>query len=674
MKKILIIQARMGSERFPGKVLELLGGRPVLEWVVNAAKKVETSDSVVVATSTHRIDNAIEDWCRENQVNCFRGSEQDVLARYFDAATFYSADVIVRLTADCPLLQPEIISQVLYCVSSGLSDYASNVSPPTWPDGLDCEAFTFRALKKAYLMAVLPSEREHVTPFIRNNPSLFRIKNIALGLKNLGQHRWTIDTPEDLEFIEKLIQKSKGSNSLFKLLEILENTEDLQQPPYKRNAGFEKSLEQENMVITNFSASQSLLERAKKVIPLGAQTFSKSYIQYPENTSPFFVTQGRGGHVWDVDGNQYVDLINALLPNVLGYGDETVNDAIVEQLGKGISFSLSTEVEVCLAEKLCQIIPCAEKVRFAKNGTDVTSAAVRLARAYTGRDQVLVCGYHGWQDWSIGTTSRNKGVPKVVSELSQAIPYNDLTKLAEELKNNKVACLIMEPCNVQIPHTGYLENVLQLCEQYGALLVFDEIITGFRFSLGGAQEYFGVTPHLSCFGKAMGNGMPISAIVGRADIMQEMENIFFSGTFGGETLSIVAALATIQKIEQYKVIEYLWDFGGELATSVSQLIMNNDLEQVIKLQGYQPWKVLSFSDDKQTTSFEIKTYFMQEMIKRGILINGSHNVCFAHTRLDQQKILTAYSETLPLIRDRLAKGTLQQSLLSPVIKPLFRIR
>jgi len=674
MKKVIIIQARMGSTRFPAKVLSLLQKKPVLAWVVAAAKRVKLADKVIVATSTLAVDDKIEQWCTTNDTLCFRGSEQDVLSRYYEAASLHAAEVIVRLTADCPLLQSEIIAQVLYCVASGLSDYASNVAPPTWPDGLDCEAFTFAALQQAFMQATRLSDREHVTPYIRNNRLHYRVKNITSGLNQLSKHRWTIDTPEDLQYIETLLEKTKGSHDLFTLLSTIEQDETLIQPALTRNEGFLKTLEQEKIIISNFSNSQQLLQRALKVIPLGAQTFSKSFIQFPKNTAPFFLTHGQGGRVWDVDGNEYIDYVNALLPNILGYVDEDVNAAISEQLNRGISFSLSTELEIQLAEKLCEIIPSAEKVRFAKNGTDVTSAAIRLARAFTGRDKVLVGGYHGWQDWSIGTTTRNKGIPKAVSSLSSTITYNELESLENALKGNAVACLIMEPTNVYAPLPGYLKTVLQLCEQFGTLLVFDEIITGFRFAIGGAQEYFGVTPHLSCFGKALGNGMPISAIVGRQDIMYEMENIFFSGTFGGETLSLCAALATIEKIQKHKVIDHLWRVGEDIATKVSAMIMEHNLEQVIQLQGYAPWKIINFIAVDTISSFDIKTFFIQEMLKRGILISASHNICFAHNDLDKQKLLTAYQEILPQLREKLTSNTLVNSLLSPTIQPLFKIR
>jgi len=674
MKKIAIIQARMGATRFPGKVLEPLQDKPILQWVIDAALKISGIDQVVIATSLADADDQIERFCKGLNINVFRGSETDVLGRFYGAAKAYNADIIVRITADCPLLDAHVASQALWLVSSGMADYASNIMPPSWPDGLDCEAFTMAALERAHFNATRLSEREHVTPYILNNQHTFRVRNVTSPIEDLQKHRWTIDTKEDLDFLRALVNASKKNATTYDYLETLNNNPDIKQAPYRRNEGFEKSIGLETVHCSNFKNSQHLLQRALKTIPLGSQTFSKSYLQYPENSSPFFLTHGYGAKVWDVDGNEYIDLVSGLLPVVLGYNDPDVNQAIQNQLYKGISFSLSTELEIELAETLCDLIPSAEKVRFAKNGTDVTSAAIRLARAYTGRDHVMLCGYHGWQDWSIGTTTRNKGVPKAISDLSTVVPYNDLERVEGLLKTENYAALILEPCNVTIPREGYLSGLKSLCEKFGTLLVFDEVVTGFRFSMGGAQGYFGVTPHLSCFGKAMGNGMPISAIVGQNHVMKEMEEIFFSGTFGGEALSLAASLATIKKLQNENVIDYLWQYGEGLANPIEDLIMKYNLGAVIKLCGYNVWKLFQFMDHPHGTAFEVKTLFIQEMIARGILINSSLNINFSHKELEKLKILKAIEEVFSLIAEGLRAHKIFSLLRSPVMKPLFKVR
>lgn len=674
MKKIAIIQARMGSTRFPGKVLKSLNGKPLLQWVVERTLKIPTLEHVIVATTDTQLDDQIADWCNNNKIAMFRGSELNVLKRFYDAAQHHFADIVLRITADCPLLDPYIAGQVLYLVSSGGADYASNTQPPTWPDGLDCEAFTITALTEAFHKATRDSDREHVTPYIRNNQHKFKTLNVPSPIQGLQKHRWTVDSKEDLDFIELLVTNTAENATTYDFLETLQNNKHIMQPNHIRNEGFNQSLKKESIHCDNFDTSKALLQRALNTIPLGSQTFSKSHIQYPENSSPFFLTHGSGARVWDVDGNEYIDLVSSLLPTVLGYNDPDVNYAIQTQLHKGITFSLATALELQLAEKLCEIIPSAEKVRFAKNGTDVTSAAIRLARAYTHRDKIMVCGYHGWQDWYIGTTTRNKGVPKAVSDLSFIMPHNDLNMLEKLLSTEEFAAIILEPRNVVIPETDYLQSIKDLCEKFGTLVIFDEVVTGFRFALGGAQQYFGVSPHLSCFGKAMANGMPISAIVGQNHIMAEMEEIFFSGTFGGETLSIAAALATIEKLTTRDIISHLWSYGNSLAIELEPLIAKYELSSVIKLSGYAPLKTLQFFDHPNGSSAMIKTLFLQEIIARGILMNSSFNISFSHGDLEKTKILTAVDEVLSIISQGLNTRNFSNLLRSPNIEPIFKVR
>lgn len=431
-------------------------------------------------------------------------------------------------------------------------------------------------------------------------------------------------------------------------------------------------------VISNqrYSRSQELLERARRVIPLGSQTFSKSYQQYPQGESPLFLTHGRGGRVWDVDGNEYVDLVSGLLPIVLGYCDQHVDAAVSAQLDNGISFSLATELEIDVAESLTNIIPCAEMVQFGKNGTDATSAAVRLARAFTRRDRIIAIGYHGWQDWYVGATTRNRGVPKSVRGLTHKISYNDLGAIQTLFKKYKdeIAAVILEPTSDQAPDPGYLETLRDFVHDNGAILIFDEVITGFRFALGGAQDLFGVSPDLAAFGKAMGNGMPISAVVGRADIMRELEDVFISGTFGGETLSLAAAQAVIAKMRTEPVIERLWSTGQQLADATEALLNRHGLDEVFALKGAAPWKIIAVKDQPTASKEAIKTLFMAEMLRRGVLVAASHNVTFAHNQVDLEHVFSAYDATFAVVADALAAGDLETKLKCPPILPVFRVR
>jgi len=423
-----------------------------------------------------------------------------------------------------------------------------------------------------------------------------------------------------------------------------------------------------------YKKSNQLLERALKSIPLASQTFSKSLTQYPKGASPFFIERGKGAIVWDVDGNEYIDFVNSLAAVTLGYCDADIDKAVQSQMSKGVTFSLPHPLEMEVAEKLIEIIPCAEKVRFAKNGTDATTASIRIARAYTGKEHVAVCGYHGWQDWYIGSTTRDLGVPKAVKELTHKFEYNNIESLERVFQERELACVIMEPMNIEYPKDNFLEKVKELVHKNNALLIFDETITGFRYSLGGAQQFFGVIPDLATFGKGMANGYPLSAVVGSDKVMQKVEDIFFSGTFGGETLSLAAANTIIDKYVRDQVIEHLFEVGTYLLGRLERLIKDKDLESIFWTSGHPAWSFLHIKDQGKYNSFEIKTFFLQETLKRGILTLGMHNLSFSHNKECIDKLLNVYTEVLPMIKQHIDNQTLLENIQGEILQPLFKVR
>ena len=427
---------------------------------------------------------------------------------------------------------------------------------------------------------------------------------------------------------------------------------------------------------SRYTNSEAHLMRAEETIPLGSQTFSKSRTQYPVGISPLYAARAKGAEIWDVDGNRYIDLVSALASVTLGYGDEGVAKAVKKQLSLGVSMSLPGILEAEVAELIVDMVPSAEMVRFGKNGTDATTAAIRLARAYTGRDHIIVCGYHGWQDWFIGSTTRNKGVPDSVSALTHKFEYNNIVSLQEILLEfeGKVAAVIMEPMNVAYPELGFLESVQQIARAAGALLIFDETITGFRFAKGGAQELFGITPDLSTFGKGIANGFPLSAVVGRRDVMMEMEEIFFSGTFGGELLSLASAKYVLSKLSKTDFTEELSNIGDYISKSISEKIQQYSLSNIIAFSGHPSWKFINWKPTEKYSAEMIKTYFMQLMFSNGILILNSHNITLAHTPRIQQRILEAYESVLEEIAITLKSENLLQKLRVNPLLPLFKVR
>lgn len=406
-----------------------------------------------------------------------------------------------------------------------------------------------------------------------------------------------------------------------------------------------------------YAQSIAQLKKAERLIPLGAQTVSKSRLTLPPGLAPLYATHAEGCRIWDVDGNEYVDLISGLAAVNLGYGDPEISAAVIAQVPQGVTISLAHPIEEEVAQLIVDLVPSAEMVRFGKNGSDATSAAIRVARGFTGRDDVIVCGYHGWHDWYIGTQpTRNLGVPEGVAAMAHSVPFNDLGVMEAELQARPIAAIIMEAMTVEWPNAGYLEGVRELATRYGAILVFDEMVTGFRFARGGAQEFFGVTPDLATFGKGMANGYPLSAIVGRRDLMGVLETAFFTGTFGGELLSLTAAKVVLERIKNTDVIADISRIGERLAERVTEEIAHAGLADVISIDGHPAWKFVVWNPALGEQLADLKLLFMQEMSRRGVLMIATHNVMASHDDAALDTIVAAYRDTLPIIRDALERG------------------
>jgi len=393
---------------------------------------------------------------------------------------------------------------------------------------------------------------------------------------------------------------------------------------------------------------EDLWANALSLMPRGTQTMSKCPDQFVDGVYPKFADRAEGAYIWDHKGNKYLDFMCGLGPIILGYNHEPTNRAVREQLEKGIIFSLPTVLEQELASLMIESIPCAEQVRFGKNGTDVDLAAVRIARSYTGREHIAKCGYHGWGDWH-AISLRSYGVPESLGEIIHEFEYNNLESLERILKNHECAAVIMEAQALTPPKDGFLQGVKDLCKSHGALLIFDEVVTGFRWDIGGAQSHYGVTPDLACFGKAMANGLPISAIAGKKEYMKELDHIFFSMTFGGECLSLAAAIATIKELKN-KEYSHIWDLGRRFEEGMNLLSRQYDLS--INFAGSGPRHNLTFSEDHKDPS-GMKDLFYQEMVKRGVLFSNVLYISFAHTKLDIEFTLNAAEESFKTVKENI---------------------
>jgi len=421
----------------------------------------------------------------------------------------------------------------------------------------------------------------------------------------------------------------------------------------------------------DISKSDDLYERALKVQKPVTQTLAKGPGQFTNGVAPKYLQRGLGSHVWDVDGNEYIDFNSAIGPVSLGYAYPAVDEAIKKQLQEGITFSLMHPLEVELSELIQQVIPNAEAVKISKTGADVCSAAIRVARAFTGREKVFCCGYHGWHDWYIGITSRNAGIPEAIQNMTYTFEYNDIEAIKSAL-DDTVAALILEPFIFEAPKAGFLKELAEVCKANGTLLIFDEMWTGFRIAIGGAQEYFDVKPDLAVYSKACANGMPIALLTGRADVMDLFNREVFSyTTFGGEALSLAACIATINELRDKNVPKYLDEKGALMKDGYNLIAIETGMDIYTRCIGYNCRSMVTFTPEAGN-GLEVKTLIQQEMIKRGVLWAGFHNMCYSHSDEDIAYTLSAYRDVMPIMKEAIHSGNIKQYLKGEVLEAVFR--
>lgn len=670
----------MGATRLPNKVLLPIAGHPILWHVVTRAKRAKMIDQVIVATSTNPENDSIETFCQENQFQCFRGSEDDVLDRFYQTIQTYKAGIVVRITADCPLADPAIIDHVVNELISKQADYASNSLTYTYPEGMDVEVFTCNALEAAWKNASSKREREHVTPYIRNHDT-FQTISVENPNPNPIQNCLSIDREDDYQLVKTIFEKLYDSNQHFGVEEVVNlmvsepALQNLNQNSMM-NEGAYISYTKEPPVeprIASVSRSRELLRQASKIIPSSTQTFSKGYTQFIQSSSPNFAKKAHGATFWDVDGNEFVEYTMSLGPILLGHSYPTVMEAVQNALKDGTIFSLPHELEIEVSQMIVDTVPSAEMVRFGKNGSDVTSAAVRASRAFTGREMIACCGYHGWQDWYIGTTTRSLGVPQAVCDLTKSFNYNKIESLESLFQSypNQIAAVIMEPIGIVEPENNFLQQVKDLAHQHGTLVIFDEVITGFRMSLGGAQSYFNVVPDLTCCGKAMGNGFPVSAVAGRTDVMKIFDDIFFSFTFGGEIVSLAAAKAVIQTLRDEPVHDHIWALGKRLRDGFNTLANYYQVSDKVACKGLPPRCSVAFQENDSQVPI-LKSLFQQECMKRGLYFTGTHFICYSHKQAHIDFTLRVYRTVLEILAEAIESKHPETYLEAPHIQPVFR--
>jgi glutamate-1-semialdehyde 2,1-aminomutase len=651
MKIVAIVQARMGSIRFPEKVMKKIGSIPMIEILLRRLKKSELLDDIIIATSISAANKPLIDHIEGLGYICHKGSELDVLDRYVQAAEHVKADAIVRITGDCPLVDPDLVDKCINKFIETKVDYFSNICPPTFPDGLDIEVIKYTALKKACQEATQTYHREHVTPYIREK-DIFSKSNYSNN-ENLSDLRWTVDNPEDHEVILKIFNYFKPS--IYFGWKEVHNLNKIQPQLFALNSQLKRN---EGEVM---NSGQKLWKRAKKVIPGGNMLLSKRPEMFLPNQWPTYYSKAKGCKIWDLDHREYIDMsIMGIGTNILGYGNQEVDEAVMNSVKSGNMSTLNCSEEVHLAEKLIELHDWSDMVRFARSGGEANAIAIRIARAASGRDNVAICGYHGWHDWYLSANLGNKkgldnhllsgldtkGVPSNLKGSVFPFNYNQFDELETLVKNHEIGVIKMEVERNMGPEDDFLIKVRKLATENEIILIFDECTSGFRETFGGLHKKYSVQPDMAMFGKAMGNGYAITAIIGRRKIMEAAQSTFISSTFWTERIGPTAALKTLEIMQREKSWETITKTGREIRERWQKLADHYELK--ISHTGLPSLAGFTF---QSKNALEYKTLISQEMLSKGYLAGTSVYVCTEHTADVVDGYFEALDEIFKLINE-----------------------
>ena len=652
IKTLAIVQARMGSSRFPGKVLKpLSGGHSLIGFLLARLSQSTAIDKIVIATTDREIDTPLADHVKKLGYDVFRGSENDVLDRYYHAALPYSPERVVRITGDCPLIDPALVSRVVEALKHRSADYSSNTNPPSFPDGLDVEAFTFTSLKRAWLEAKAHPEREHVTPYLRN-AERFNVANVQ-NETDESSGRWTVDDPADYDVVRGVVARFGGRTD-FGWREVLA----LQQQQPALFSMNQATIRNEGATL---STGQKLWKRAKRVIPGGNMLLSKRAEMFLPEKWPAYFSKTKDCRVWDLDGRELLDMcIMGIGTNTLGYSHPEVDAAVSQVVADGNMSTLNCPEEVLLAEKLVEMHPWADMVRFARSGGEANAIAVRIARAASGRDHVAFCGYHGWHDWYLSANLASggnlaghllpglepRGVPQNLAGTVHPFGYNDLAALEAIVNQHPVGVIVMEVVRNFGPENSFLEKVRELATHKGVVLMFDECTSGFRQTFGGLHKQFGVEPDIAMFGKALGNGYAITAVIGRREVMEHAQSTFISSTFWTERIGPAAAVKTLEVMERLRSWETITAIGKTITQRWHDLAKQHGL--TIQTSGLPSLTLFNFPGPN---ALAYKTLITQEMLKKGILAANSIYTCIEHTPAVIDRYFEALSPIFALIRE-----------------------
>ena len=664
MKFTAIIQARVGSRRLNKKILRKIGKKTVIEILLERLKYAKKINKIIIAIPSTKENDYLFKKLRKLNYEVFRGDENNVLKRYYECAKKFKVENIIRITSDCPLIDANLVDTGIQLFKKHKVDYLSNVLNPSFPDGLDFEIFSFKILKKSMDEHLTDIEKEHVTQHMIKSNKIRKFN--LLSKENFSYLRLTLDYKSDLLVIKKILSKFK--NLKFNYNDIMSL--------YRSNKKiFHSNIEKiRNESLLN-NKGQVYWERAKKIIPGGTHLFSKRPDNFLPRLWPVYYSKAKGCKIWDLENKKYSDLCSmGLGTNLLGYSNKQVDNFVIEKLKQSNVSTLNSLEDYFLAEKLIQIHPWFDMVRFTRTGGEANSVAIRIARAATGKDKIAFCGYHGWHDWYLSSNINKKtnlnnllmgglnpsGVPKNLKNTSFPFVYNDFESLEKIVsQNSDIGIIKMEVMRNIEPKNQFLKKVRALANKKNIVLIFDECTSGFRGNLGGLHKKYGIIPDMVIFGKALGNGYPINAILGKKEVMEAAQKTFISSTFWTERLGPSAALKTISEMEKSKSWEIIANTNKRIKSKWKQIAKENNLKiQIDGMLGIPSFRI----NHKDWNLF--KTYITQEMLNKKILATNTIYISTVHNN----KILSNYFEELNLNIKKIRKCISSELHIDEILK------
>ena len=654
-----IIQARCESIRYPGKILSKINNKTSIEILIDRLEKSKHIDKIVIATSIDVSNKQLIKILKKKKIDYYIGSKKNVLSRYYFAAKKFKAKIIVRLTGDNPLVDYSIVDNFISEFKMKNYDYLSDSKKPTFPDGIDVEVFKFTTLKKIFKQKNTDYDKEHVTSNIKNNPNKFYVGE-KKSKNNYSNLRLTIDENEDYEFIKAIFKYfyPREDFTLNEIIKLYKKKPSL----FKNNTKFKRDEG------SQICSGQKMWRRALKSIPNGNMFFSKSPDLVLPKFWPTYYTKAKGSTIWDLDNKKYKDFyLMGVGTNLLGYARKEIDDAVKDNIDKSNMSSLNCVEEVLLAEKLIELHPWSEYAKFARTGAEANAMAVRIARAYSKKQNIAVCGYHGWHDWYLAANLKNQNSlnPHLLSNLKTegvlnklkntvfTFEYNELKTFENLIKNKNIGCVIMEVSRNYVPSKEFLSKIRDLTKKNKIVLIFDECSSGFREVYGGLHLKYKINPDICMFGKALGNGYAITAIIGKGVVMKHAKDSFISSTFWSERSGYTAALKTLEIMNKIKSWTYVSNYGRKIKKIWTKLSKKYELKTNINGIDAVP----NFSFDSKN-NLKYKTFISQEMLKSNFLSSNSIFVSTAHTDKD----LKLYTKNLDKIFYKIKESQINKNI------------